>query len=156
MILNSKLKDDIKIILRKKFLSLQPSWLASLQNNNEIDYDNNMSNYLISSGEDINKEILNEIMYDENEKNENNEIQDENVKNDKMSDTNVENSQKISKSVTKVTPRGKIISSPKIKNREMLSYGNALRICNEISALTIGKQIKFLKNYICALNDFSD
>ena len=138
MILNSKLKDDVKIILRKKFLSLQPSWLASLQNNNEIDYDNNMSNYLISSGEDINKEILNEIMYDENEKNENNKIQDENVKNDKMSDRNVKNSQKISKTVTKVTPRGKIISSPKNQNREMLSYGNALRICHEISALTIG------------------
>ena len=139
MILNSKLKDDVKIILRKKFLSLQPSWLASLQNNNEIDYDNNnMSNYLISSGEDINKEILNEIMYDENEKNENNEIQDENVKNDKMSDTNVKNSQKISKAVPKVTTRGKIISSPKNQNREMLSYGNTLRICHEISALTIG------------------
>ena len=152
MILNSKLNNEVKIILRKKFSSLQQSWLISLENNNEINYENNMNNYLISSYEDINQEIINE-----NEINEDNEIQDENdLKNCKKSDKIVKITKKISKNVTKVSPRGKIISSPKIQNREMLSYGNALRICNEISALTIGKQIKFLKTYICALNDFSD
>ena len=148
MILNSKLNNDVKIILRKKFSSLQQSWLILLENNNEINHENNMNNYLISSGEDINQEIINE-----NDINEDNEIQDENdLKNCKKSDKIVKTSKKISKNVKKVSPRGKIISSPKSQNREMLSYGNALRICNEISALTIGKQIKLMKKYFICID----
>ena len=69
------------------------------------------------------------------------EEEEEEIKNSKI----VKSLKKGSKKVTKVSPRAQLTNLPKnqnqYKNLEMLSYEKALQICNEISALTIGKKL---------------
>ena len=117
---SSELKENVKIILKNKFLSLKSTWLLSIETPKKINNKKRKNYSDINDNDDYDEENNEE----KNEKNDRLEVKGKNKKIVKGNSKNVKND-----SVEEI--------------REMLSYGNGLRICNDISAITIGQRIFF-------------
>ena len=113
---SSELKENIKIILKNKFLSLKSTWLLSIETPKKI---NNKKRKNYSDDDDNNDNYDDENNEEKNAENDHNEVKGKNKKIVKGKSKNVKKD-----SVEEI--------------REMLSYGNGLRICNDIAAITIG------------------